>query len=712
MAEKIPYPPTPDDVPDELTDRPKDLVRSEWFLLVGLMAFLVFYIGTVLFFGFATLWCAINIGSYHVFAVLGFIVFGLTFVMLAKNLFRRVEPEYEAFKIELKERDHPRLHAFVRRLCEETGAEEPTAIWAVPHVTAMAECQMGFKHLFVPPKYDLWVGLGLINCLNLSEFKAVVAHELGHFTQGGFVHTYSTAVRGIVANILNGNDRFDAFVNWLKASGAPVSWLGSLLGGMLWMLRGAMGFIYNLFDRQKFQLARSREYHADLVGASVAGSDAMVHSLFKVRHAFEFFSFALEELHRSADHKLYTSDLYFHQHAAADIFRRKKKQPKKGVPPKLEGPQSGRKVQVFDPDDEEDGHPDDYHPSDYEREENVKAEFVEAPMDERSPWMLFENPAAIREKMTQQYYRVEYRVGRNLAMADPRKVQKYIDEENAETTYDAKYEGSYDDRIINPGDLDELNDLIQKEPWPDDRLKAVYEKLYSDIGDRAETRAELAKEYDSLVENSGPYRGRKARKLLKEVESKLEKCDEWFHSLDRRVYLVFVQMAYRVKDEYYHELINRYRFHIAVQGFHKTARKHGAIAFVTWNLHTGNEKLAPDDFIELMHVLREARSALRKIIRDAKELDLPAMKHFEEGDRLADFLLDEEIVKELPETYVKGKWRDKLLSQLGKVMGRTARLHGKSLGGILRLQEEIAAQFLAKPAPAAPLTPIFDDEPR
>lgn len=50
MAEKIPYPPTPDDVPDELTDRPKDLVRSEWFLLVGLMAFLVFYIGTVLFF--------------------------------------------------------------------------------------------------------------------------------------------------------------------------------------------------------------------------------------------------------------------------------------------------------------------------------------------------------------------------------------------------------------------------------------------------------------------------------------------------------------------------------------------------------------------------------------------------------------------------------------------------------------------------------------
>ncbi len=36
--------------------------------------------------------------------------------------------------------------------------------------------------MFFPTK-DLVVGIGLINAFNISEFKAVVAHEFGHFSQ-------------------------------------------------------------------------------------------------------------------------------------------------------------------------------------------------------------------------------------------------------------------------------------------------------------------------------------------------------------------------------------------------------------------------------------------------------------------------------------------------------------------------------------------------
>ena len=35
--------------------------------------------------------------------------------------------------------------------------------------------------------------------------------------------------------------------------------------------------------------------------------------------------------------------------------------------------------------------------------------------------------------------------------------------------------------------------------------------------------------------------------------------------------------------------------------------------------------------------------------------------------RLGDFLLNEDLIKELPESYVKGKWVDKLLRQLDQV---------------------------------------------
>jgi heme oxygenase len=293
-------------------------------------------------------------------------------------------------------------------------------------------------------------------------------------------------------------------------------------------------------------------------------------------------------------------------------------------------------------------------------------------------------------------YRSGLKIPKNTQLADPRAVQKFIDDEYAETTYDKRYEGVYEDRLIAPGDLDELNDLIAKEPWPNERLLTVYDKLYFDVKGRADDRRELTEERSKILDQSGGASSRRARKLLKEVEAKIDTADAWFDSLDRRAYLVFVQMAYRVNNDLYYDLINRYRFHMAIQGIFKSARFHQEKAFFYFNMLSGQQEVQHDDFVELMHVLRDARSALKKTLREARQLDMPAMKNFEEGDRLADFLLDQDVVGELPETFVKGKWIDKLLRQLEQVKSKAARLHFKSLGGILKAQEEITARFKEK----------------
>ena len=170
--------------------------------------------------------------------------------------------------------------------------------------------------------------------------------------------------------------------------------------------------------------------------------------------------------------------------------------------------------------------------------------------------------------------RAELQIPKGTDLADPRKVQKFIDDEHQETTYDPKYDGVYDERMIDPGDLDELNELIRKEPWTDDRLTAVFHKLYHDVKGRAEDRNELQEEHDKILRQSGGGSSRKAKRLLKELEEKLDKANEWFDSLDRRAYLVFVQMAYRVHNDYYYDLVNRYRFHMAIQGMYKSARYH------------------------------------------------------------------------------------------------------------------------------------------
>lgn len=698
--EKLPYPPSPDDVPDDLLDRFEGYGSREWLLLAGMFVFLLIYFSLILFFGFATAWFVLAIPRYSILAVLGALFTGGYFFVLVKGFFGGGGEEEREVKIEITERDHPKLFAFMARICEEVGADEPHRVYLMPDYTTGVRIHYNAVSLFVPPKKDLMVGLGLINSLNLSEFKAVLAHEFGHVNQDSNIHACIIVVSGLIYNLAFSRDWLDRLIDWLKQAGAGAA-VGYPLGWALWLVRATLAAVYRLLGQNRFQIAREQEYRSDLIAASVAGSDAIVHGLLRTKFGAETLDFAMDELRKAKQHKLYSSDLYFHQHAVADLYRKKKKDPKRGIPPKLDGPGGGRKVQVFDPEDEEDtsGTMGDYHPSDYDREENVKENYIPAVMDERSPWLLFDDPAQLRERMTRKIYKVVFDLSKSAELADPRVVQKFIDDEHAETTYDPKYEGSYDGRIIDPGDLDELNDLIQREPWPDDRLTTVHGKLYADLRDKADERKELLDKYNSLIANTGPSRGRKAKRLLRDTEEDLDKIDEWFHSLDRRVYLVFVQMAYRVHHDLYYDLINRYRFHMAVQGFYKSARMHQGRAHVTLNMVSGSEQLGPDDFAELMHVLRDGRAALKKILRAAKDLDLPAMKNFEEGDRLADFLLDEDIVKELPETYVKGKWIDKMMRQLDQVMSKSARLHAKSLGGILRLQEEIAVKFLARNQP-------------
>jgi hypothetical protein len=107
----------------------------------------------------------------------------------------------------------------------------------------------------------------------------------------------------------------------------------------------------------------------------------------------------------------------------------------------------------------------------------------------------------------------------------------------------------------------------------------------------------------------------------------------------------------------------------------------------------------PDFLAEVMQVLRKSWRALKKIIQDAREINLPAMKNFEEGENLASFILPEKMVPEPPLSYVKGNWCQKLVDQLGSVRSKCFRLHFKSVGGILALQERIAAAWKESRAP-------------
>jgi hypothetical protein len=143
------------------------------------------------------------------------------------------------------------------------------------------------------------------------------------------------------------------------------------------------------------------------------------------------------------------------------------------------------------------------------------------------------------------------------------------------------------------------------------------------------------------------------------------------------------------------DLINRYRFHMTIQGIYRAASHQYDEAFIHFYILTAVQQPMEGLFDEVQSVLREARSTLKKLIREARTIEMPAMKHFGEGERLSDYLLDREVVREMPRSMIKANLVMKLLDQLQRVRNRSGRLHGKSMGGILKLQEEIAEKFLA-----------------
>jgi hypothetical protein len=195
------------------------------------------------------------------------------------------------------------------------------------------------------------------------------------------------------------------------------------------------------------------------------------------------------------------------------------------------------------------------------------------------------------------------------------------------------------------------------------------------------------------------------KKKLEQIKEKQDENWEWFKSFDRRVYLLHVQMAAQLDKELKEELVERYRFQLEVQRLYQESRAafNKADAYLSaYAAASRGEWQAPPDFPgEVIQVLREQWKALKNIIKDAREINLPAMKNFEEGENLADFILEGKMVPEPPLSYVKGVWIDKLMNQLQGVRQKCFRLHFKSVGGVLALQEKIAAQWKAMREPVA-----------
>ncbi|NUT23567.1 MAG: M48 family metalloprotease [Hamadaea sp.] len=181
-------------------------------------------------------------------AVLGF---GGAIVVGAKRaLFYKAPP---AEGVAIDPHRAPELWAEVRRLADAAGTRAPDEIRVVHEVNAAVSENSQLLGLIGGKRY-LYIGMPLLVTLNVSQFRAVIGHELGHYSNN---HTRLGAV---------------AFRGRLAIGGALDHLSGSLMG----LPFQAYGRIYLLVDNAA---SRAQEREADLIAVRVAGTHAAASAL-------------------------------------------------------------------------------------------------------------------------------------------------------------------------------------------------------------------------------------------------------------------------------------------------------------------------------------------------------------------------------------------------------------------------------------------------
>lgn len=703
------YPPAPAGVPADLTRSSGRYRLHIVFTLLSLLLFVLLYLVLVAASAWLT-WLAIvypidRPSTGTVLVKLGAIGgAGMLFLFLLKGLFKSQRIDRDSF-VELKEADHPQLFAFIRRLAADAQAPLPRRVYVCPEVNAAVFYDRSLLSLILPVRKNLLIGLGLVNVLPLHEFKAVLAHEFGHFSQGSMrLGSYVYVANHIIGDMVYGRDKWDDILAQWRSLDLRIGVFGWIVWGIVWGLRKLLAGLFRLINFAERAMSRQMEFNADLVAVSVSGSDALIHALSRLDLAAEALELAGNELHAARDHRLYTRDLFYHQTRAIDHLRKLRKAPRLGEPPDQPADATAP-VPVFSSADAPPPSMWASHPSNFDREQNARRLYLPGPRDDRSPWLLFGDPEQVREQVTLAYYRQTFPQEKQLALGDPAAVQAFIDEERAETTYHDRYCGLYDGRFLAPGDLDEAaaetaalataECLAAVDRYFGPELQERVQRHQRHLGEHdllsglKEGRLKLAGK--DLEFREAKYRLSEVPQLLAQVEKEVEADQAEQAALDRAVFAVHHRLAGLCDPPLADELRERYRVHLAIQGMLKTLFARQQEAGMVVNFLAENRQVEEGDWQEVIRLLRTASCGLSEVLSEADGLVLPGLRNLPAGKKLGHFLLDEDAVEPLRKDTreISGAWIGQFLRQLSEVVDRLRRIHFKSLGGILALQERL-----------------------
>ena len=206
------------------------------------------------------------------FYVVMLIVGGLLGLFMLKPLLS-LPPKPKPPKFVTRE-EQPALWALVEKLCVIVRAPVPKSIALDCTANASAGFEPGL-FAFVSGRLRLTIGLPLVAGMTLKQFVGVLAHEFGHFTQGGGMRL-SGIIRRINAwfeRVVYERDSFDRMLHVASGCGIGAIALPAIFARVfVWITRRVLWLLMTAGQMLSANLMRQMEFDADLCEARIAGS--------------------------------------------------------------------------------------------------------------------------------------------------------------------------------------------------------------------------------------------------------------------------------------------------------------------------------------------------------------------------------------------------------------------------------------------------------
>jgi Zn-dependent protease with chaperone function len=291
-------------------------------LVVGVAMLLlpVLYVGSIALTGTAVWWHLTSNawiltgkgnGQWRLLVYLGPALAGvvLMFFMVKPILAR---PSSERHPDPIDPKNEPRLFEFIEAICRQVGAPVPRHVQVDCEVNASA----GFSRRGIAGVLSrdlvLTIGLPLAAGLTVRQLGGVIAHEFGHFAQGGGMRL-TAIVRGVnawFARIVFERDSWDVRLEeWSANSDWRLSVVLALARGAVWVSRQLLKGLMMAGHAISCFMLRQMEFDADSYEIKIAGSETFVRTSARMRAINVGVQFGYGDLRESLRGRTLPSDL-------------------------------------------------------------------------------------------------------------------------------------------------------------------------------------------------------------------------------------------------------------------------------------------------------------------------------------------------------------------------------------------------------------------